>query len=632
MIEKGPKKFLEKTAKEKIQERELAKDAKRILRKSEKVGEQGLTPEERDKMDEILDYLSRPEEYEENELPQSEAPDTQKTVEKKSLGNLISDPFSFVSLLDPNLDTSIWSIRARKKALKKIKEAGFESFADIEVNNIAINEIKKLESAETAQSPLFQEEYSYVTMYGDKIVDNMEVEEIKGTVRVTCPLLSDKPIEMGWAAYISQTMSDVKEKKFKSELYWHQKGSIPVSAADIDIDVPYIFDKRAEKLGFDDVITTYGGRYAVGHRRVGLEPGQYQQVPVAHNMTLFKAYYIQVSQKVFAELDKYIKEHCFPDEAINPDYQKLSFSVNTEISQEIEKEREAEIIEGLQNRQFDEKIFYYGKGARKFLEIVYSHEYQLSNTELELIKNNIDIIKPFLQGRTLYDLGAANALKAIPMLEAQLVDQDTVDYVPVDINPAMIMAAAANIDNPKVNIEGKVIDFSKPMENKLETKPKMMALLGSTLGNGDLDFQQKLLKNISNSMTSEDFLLVGVHLKTDLSKTLAMYENPPGKDFVMTTIKNLGFPEDKIELDMQADEESRQIKVIVKIKEDLVVRRGNEKISFNQGENLTIFVSQKYEVDELNKIASKAGLEMDQSFVDDEKQYQLAIFKKSSVA
>ena len=129
-------------------------------------------------------------------------------------------------------------------------------------------------------------------------------------------------------------------------------------------------------------------------------------------------------------------------------------------------------------------------------------------------------------------------------------------------------------------------------------------------------------------MTEQDSLMVGISLKTDLQKTLAMYDNPQGREFVMATVRNLGFSEDKIELEMVADEATRQIKQIIQIKEDLKVKRGEHEIDYKKGEQVTIFVSQKYEVGELAKLADQAGLVIEKSFIDDQKQYQLAVFKK----
>ena len=126
-------------------------------------------------------------------------------------------------------------------------------------------------------------------------------------------------------------------------------------------------------------------------------------------------------------------------------------------------------------------------------------------------------------------------------------------------------------------------------------------------------------------MTKEDNLLIGMHLKTDLQETLKMYDNPQGKEFVMTTIENLGFAKDKVELDFVADEKERQIKVVIKVKEDMTVKG----VEFKQNENLTIFISQKYDVGELGKLAQGAGLEVEKSFMDEKNQYELAVLRLS---
>jgi len=645
MPEKEPKIEKNNHPEKKLSEKKVIKDAKFLLARKGESPQQELSQEEEAKLAEIQRYLAEEETAEEAIQEESGGVNQPGLVSEKHLKqpwykkawqgwidlnrgiDAETDEIMGAFKYNNQRDT-FWDKLTRKKALKKIKEMGFESFEDCHLLDISIASIEKKPYGELLSMFNKDLDRSHFDFYGLEQKERAEIEEIKGELIIEGPLFGQEPIKMEWKAYVYQTKDEVNAREYSVDLYWHQDVRRIASAAWMDLEVPDIVRMQGKKMGLDVIVPAHVPEYNQYYKphRGGQDPAD--RIPINRETLLSKLYYIKTTRQVFDQLKKYIKQSCFTDQAINPEYVDTRFKVKTEISQEIEKEREVEIVEGLKNRQFDEKIFYYGKGAQKFLEIVKSQEYELSNVELGLIKEHIAELKPFLQGRTLHDLGAANALKAEPLLDAQLEDQEAVDYVPIDINPAMIMAAAANINNPKVNIDGKVMDFSKPMEGKLETKPKMLALLGSTLGNGDLDFQKDLLKNISNSMTSEDFLLVGVHLKTDLNKTLAMYENPPGKDFVMTTIKSLGFPEDKIKLEMQADEESRQIKIIVKINEELVVKRGKEEIAFNKGENLTIFVSQKYEIDELDKIASKAGLKLDQSFTDDKKQYQLAIFKK----
>jgi uncharacterized SAM-dependent methyltransferase len=172
------------------------------------------------------------------------------------------------------------------------------------------------------------------------------------------------------------------------------------------------------------------------------------------------------------------------------------------------------------------------------------------------------------------------------------------------------------------------MDFNQPLEDKLPDKPKTFTLLGNTLGNGDTKFQKNLIKNISQTMSKDDTLLVGITLKKDLQATLANYNNPQGREFVMTTVRNLGFPEDKIEMEMQADEKNNQIKQIIHIKEDLTVKRGEEEIEYKKGEAVTIFVSQKYEVDELEKLVDQADLQITKSFIDKDQQVQVAVLQK----
>jgi len=500
--------------------------------------------------------------------------------------------FSYWALLEPSPDESVAesvkNIAKRKKALVKLQEMGWENFEDFKIHNMKIDSIAK--GSRERKGPW--EKYAVFGNFPTKAV-----ETISGRIDLSGPVFGAKPEAYNWEAVLSE-------------------GSLTPEKTYFTLDLALLDEKKhwATRGGADEIIEQIEKNIKKNQLNVNFP----------HARSLGQEALRRALPGIFKEIKKYIWEKCYPLAAIDEKVANLEFRLNTEISREIDQEREEEIIEGLKKREFDEKIFYLGSGAEKYLEIIKSEEYQLANVELDLINKHINNLAPYLEGKKICDLGAANAAKVIPLLEKQLETQKQADYEPIDINPAFVFAAAANINNGKINIEGKILDFTKPLQDKLDKEPKLIALLGSTLGNGDVSWQKKLLKNINSAMTKEDNLLLGVHLKTDLQQTLKMYENPQGRQFVMATVENLGFSKDKIQLEFVVDEEKRQIKVVIKVKEDFEVKG----IRFKQGENLTIFVSQKYDIGELGKLAQSAGLEVEKLFRDEKNQYELAVLKK----
>ncbi|MFC1598759.1 L-histidine N(alpha)-methyltransferase [Patescibacteria group bacterium] len=638
-IEPQPKQEVKK-----ISEKKLTDDVRDLLEKKRKSPDLELSEEDEAKLADIQRFLQGEETEEEVSKFESSTAFANEEVQEP-----VKQPWykrawqKWVNLnqgIDAETDKmmrafnyqeprdTIWDKSKRKKSLKQMKERGFEAFEDFHLHDIVINSIEKKSYGEQLDTFAKGLDRKYFDFYGREQQERAEIEVIKGDLIIEGPLFGDNPIDMEWKAFVFQTKAEADSREYSIDLYWHENFKSIASAADTDLEVPSSVVEQGKKMGLDVSVPVHIPQYNVYYKPHSGAQDPSDRIPIYKDTRMYKAFYIKTTQKVFEQLRKYIKQACSPDEALNPEYVNSKFNVSTEISQEIDKERENQIVKGLESRQFDEKIFYLGEGAAKFLQILQSEEYKLANTELELIQTNIEELAEFINGKTIYDLGAANALKALPLLEKQLKSADSVDYVPVDINPSLIFAAAANIDNPQVNVTGKVLDFTKPLVGKLEDRPKTITLLGSTLGNGDIAWQQSLLQNISQAMTDQDSLLVGISLKTDLQKTLAMYDNPQGREFVMTTVKNLGFLEDKVELEVVADEATRQIKQIIHIKEDLIIKRGEQEISYKKGEQITIFVSQKYEVGELEKLADQAGLVIEKLFTDKDQQVELAALRK----
>ncbi|OGY41293.1 MAG: hypothetical protein A2Y67_00615 [Candidatus Buchananbacteria bacterium RBG_13_39_9] len=538
-------------------------------------------PQIKARLREDLQIVEQPEQVMAESAPAAEQEKTLiQTIAHKS-----KDPFSYWSFFNSRYfnQTGLltpWHIYKRKRGLDEIKKQGYESFEDVKITDLSISSIEKT-PREKGWDPQLHESGT---------------GKIRGSLKVSGSLYGNEPVELTWITTFNELFAGSHLVKY-----------------DIGINLQEQIDHWST-LGQPAIFGIAEKIMNKHHLNKPLEIGQ--------------MVYAKALNKLADKIKEYVIANCFPYEFYRGDRAQTKVAIDTEISQELDQQREEEIIKGLKNRQFDEKVFYYGPGAEKFLEILKSPEYKLSNIELELINTHLPELAPYLQGRTIYDLGAANALKAQPLLAEQLKTQAKVKYVPVDIHPAMTFAAAAQINNPNVEIQGKILDFSQPLKDKLTAEPKMLTLLGSTLGNGDLNWQQNLMRNLSEAMTAEDALLIGVHLKEDLQKVLKMYDNPAGREFVMATVASLGFPEDKIELEMVADEDTRQIKQIIHIKEYLVVKRGKEEIAFKQGEAVTIFVSQKYEVGELEQLAQGAGLAIEKSFMDKDKQFELAVLRK----
>ncbi|OGY41756.1 MAG: hypothetical protein A2Y82_02670 [Candidatus Buchananbacteria bacterium RBG_13_36_9] len=494
--------------------------------------------------------------------------------------------FSYWAVLSTNPEESIANIAKRKKALIKIQEMGWENFEDFKIRSMKIDSITK----GSREKRGWWDEVSAFGWPSPKAV-----ETIDGQIGLSGPVFGQTPEIYNWQAVLGET--NIGDKSLFS------------------LDIALLDEKKS-----------WGTREGADHIIEQIEKNIKKNklnVSFPHARSLGQEALRRALPDIFKEIKKYVWEKCYPMAAIDDAVANLEFRLTTEISREIDQEMDKEIIQGLKKREFDEKIFYLGPGAEKYLEYLKSNENKLNNFEFQLIEKNLDKLEPFINKRIIHDLGPANALKVIPLLEKQLESQKEAAYVPIDINPAMIFAAAANI-NPKVKVEGKILDFTEPLAGKFEAGPKIFSLLGNTLGNGDENYQKGLLKNINQAMTSDDYLLVGIHLKSDWQEILKNYKSAQGREVFLSAVENLGFPMNKIELEIIADEENRQIKAIVKVKEDLEVKG----VRFQQDEDLTIFVSQKYDIGELGKLAQSAGLEVEKTFIDEKNQYELAVLKK----
>ncbi len=125
-----------------------------------------------------------------------------------------------------------------------------------------------------------------------------------------------------------------------------------------------------------------------------------------------------------------------------------------------------EIIKGLsaEQKQISPKYFYDERGSQLFDEITRLPEYYLTNTELGIMRDNIDEIAEMVgKQASLIEFGSGSSLKTRVLLEHL---SELAAYVPVDISDEHLQASAAAIrsEYPHIDILPVVADFTNQFD------------------------------------------------------------------------------------------------------------------------------------------------------------------------
>lgn len=290
-------------------------------------------------------------------------------------------------------------------------------------------------------------------------------------------------------------------------------------------------------------------------------------------------------------------------------------------------------------------LFYDEKGDKIFQRIMTMPEYYLTRCEYEILESNKQILlKYFNYDRSpfnLIELGAGDGFKTEILL--QHFSKNNVEYIytPVDVSEAVLRTLrnrlSKNIPNLYVNpIDDSYEDALAQIQKGY--KRKVLIFLGANIGNFTIKEAIDFLGKVSNTMSSEDQLLVGFDLKKDPRLILNAYDDPHGitKDFNMNLLLRLNrelnsnFNIDNFSHYPNYNPETGEIKsyLVSKIEQSVYFKRCEKTIHFRQWEVVHTEISQKFDKRMIETLALEAGLNIVRYFYDAKKYFCDVLLKK----
>jgi L-histidine N-alpha-methyltransferase len=197
-----------------------------------------------------------------------------------------------------------------------------------------------------------------------------------------------------------------------------------------------------------------------------------------------------------------------------------------------------DVARGLASRpkQLSPKYFYDELGSHLFEAICLLPEYYLTRAEDEILSRRAGEIARACGDEpvTLVEFGSGSSTKTRHLLDALLRRQTELLYVPVDISPSALEAAATALLEAytRLRVEAYAGDYDAALARLKHDAPsrgRTLALfLGSNIGNFDPSDAEQFLRNVRGTLRAGDALLVGADLKKDAATLEAAYDDALG--------------------------------------------------------------------------------------------------------
>lgn len=311
----------------------------------------------------------------------------------------------------------------------------------------------------------------------------------------------------------------------------------------------------------------------------------------------------------------------------------------------------ADVLAGLVHRprRLPPKHFYDARGSQLFDAICDLPEYYPTRTEQRLLERIVDDVLDVARPSTLVELGSGAARKTRTLLEAMLrrarsasgsssatsspsaVSPTT--FVPIDVSEAMLRQSAKALrrDYPSLHVHGLVADYdqglrafsSAPAGSAADVPTrgrKMVAFLGSSIGNFERDDAIAFLRRVRNALRDDEHLLLGLDLVKDVATLEAAYDDASGvtaefnRNVLAVLRRELGADVDPSSFRHVAffDAEKSRIEMHLESLFDQRVRIPalDLELQFEAGERIHTEISTKYTREAAESMLAEAGLEL----------------------
>ncbi|MCL1601261.1 MAG: L-histidine N(alpha)-methyltransferase [Actinomycetia bacterium] len=306
----------------------------------------------------------------------------------------------------------------------------------------------------------------------------------------------------------------------------------------------------------------------------------------------------------------------------------------------------ADVCAGLtaEHKSLPSIYFYDDHGSALFEEITRLPEYYLARAEAQILEMYANDIIAAVHPDELVEIGAGYARKTQLLLAAIHEREAGNVYVAIDVSESALRHAGENLTEmyPWLEVRGYVGDFGSDLASVQREGRRLVAFLGSTIGNLPLDQRPSFFDSVASMLEGDDGFLLGIDLMKDESILIAAYSDSAGVSSAFNknvlTVLNRELDGD---FDLDAFDHVTQLNATTGCMEQSL--RANRhvsarletidlKITMEAGESIHTEWSCKFTREQITEELANAGLSVTDWWSDAENRYALVLARRASFA
>jgi L-histidine Nalpha-methyltransferase len=279
-------------------------------------------------------------------------------------------------------------------------------------------------------------------------------------------------------------------------------------------------------------------------------------------------------------------------------------------------------------RELPSVWLYDDRGSRLYDEITQLPAYYLPWREAEILGKRAAFIARRTGARTLVELGSGSATNTRLLLDALAAAGTIERFVPLDVSEQALRTSGQAIAAayPGVAVEPIVGDFERDVESLPGRGPRLVAFLGSTVGNLYPDRRATFFSALAGELARDEWLLIGVDLVKEAGRLEAAYNDRAGvtEAFVRNALAAVNrelhatFEQRHFVYEPRWDPDRRWMDIGVRAvaAHTVSIPRLELEVAFEKGERLRVEISAKFRRGQLEGELGDAGLRAESAWTD----------------
>jgi L-histidine N-alpha-methyltransferase len=281
--------------------------------------------------------------------------------------------------------------------------------------------------------------------------------------------------------------------------------------------------------------------------------------------------------------------------------------------------------------------FYDERGSELFDEITRLPEYYPTRAERAVLTARAGEIAAVSGADVLVELGSGTSEKTRLLLTALHRAGTLRRFVPCDVDPSVLRAAGAAItaEYPGVEVEAVVGDFTRHLGELPRSGRRLVAFLGSTIGNLEPGPRAAFLAELAGTLQPGDAFLLGTDLVKDPARLVRAYDDAAGVTAafnrnvlaVLNRELDASFDLDAFEHVALWDAEQEWIEMRLRSRTDQVVQVAGLglDVPFAAGEEMRTEVSAKFRRERVAAELAAAGLSLTRWWTDPDGDFGVSL-------